>query len=137
MAGKRKKKKGRDIIFLKWVLILLIVALLSFSGYALCYTIFADEPMAADVSEGEDITVRINSGMSDLDAAKELKHSGLIANAYIFFAQSKIFMDSGASIQPGTYKLNTSMNAEEILEQLTTPSDEESSNSSEGIGSGT
>lgn len=137
MAGKRKKKKGRDIIFLKWVLILLIVALLSFSGYAICYTIFADEPLTANTSEGEDITVRLTSGMSDLDAAKELKHSGLITNAYIFFAQSKIFMDSGASIQPGTYKLNTAMNAEEILEQLTTSSEEESTNSSEGTVSGT
>lgn len=132
MAGKRKKKKGWDIIFLKWILILLIVALFSFGGYAICYTIFADEPMAADSSQGENITVRINSSMSDLDVAKELKHNGLIDNAYIFFAQSKIFIDSGASIQPGTYKLNTAMDAEEILEQLTTPNEEESTNSSEG-----
>lgn len=128
MAKKRKKKKGKDIIFLKWVLILLLLALFSFGGYASFYTIFADEPLAYDEASGMDITVQISSSMSDLAVAKELKHKGLIDNAYIFFAQSKIFIDSGASILPGTYKLNTAMNAEEILEVLTT---------SEGTDSGT
>jgi UPF0755 protein len=134
MAKKRKKKKGKDIILLKWILILLLVALLSFLGYAFFYTVFADQALA-DENSATEVTVQITSGMSDMEAAKELKHYGLIRNQYIFFAQSKIFMDSDASIQAGTYKLSTAMDAEEILEVLTSQSDESGSDSSEGTNS--
>lgn len=125
---KQTRKKKRKYLWLRLMRDLILVALvvvLSIGGYHFFYDVFADVPVASSEATSEDITVRVDSGMSDLAVAKMLKKSGLVENAYVFFAQVKIFADSGSSIQPGTYQLNTYMNGQEIIEVLTQTEEEE------------
>ena len=76
------------------------------------YRVFAEQPV--DKEPGRDVTVEIKSGMSDRDIAKMLEQKGVIRDANIFFVQVKISAYSG-KMYPGTYTVNTSMEAKEMM----------------------
>lgn len=129
-ASKKKNKTRRTIRLLRDLILILLVILLSYTGYHFFYAVFADEPVAESEEEGVDVTVRVDSGMSDLQVARMLKRNGLVENAYVFYAQVLIFSDSGASIRPGTYQLNTYMTAQDMLDVLTAETEDESGDAS-------
>ena len=122
---RKRNRKRRWLRFMRDLILVAIVIMLSIGGYHFFYDVFADVPVASSEETGVDITVRVDSGMSDLSVAKMIQKSGLVENTYVFFAQIKIFSDTGTSIQPGTYQLNTYMNGQEIIEVLTQTAEEE------------
>ena len=123
-ADKRRRRSRILIKLLRDLILIALVALLAFEGYHFFYDVFADEPVAASEEAAQTVTVRVDSGMSDLEVSRMLKKNGLVENTYVFFAQVKIFSDSGAEIQPGTYQLNTYMNGQEMIEVLTAAEEE-------------
>ncbi|MCR4842657.1 MAG: endolytic transglycosylase MltG [Eubacterium sp.] len=113
------------------VIIVLLFVLICVGGYRVMYDAFADVPMAEEDSAGRDVVVRIDSGMSTYKVAVRLKDNGLIKSPLVFMVQEKLFMPSGSDIQPGTYTLNTTMSAEDILAAFAEGDDYDSDESEE------
>ena len=130
-AARKKARRRRTIIKLLRDLILIgLIVLIAICGYYYFYDVFADEPVAESEEDAVEVTVRVDSGMSDMQVARMLEQNGLVKSSLVFFGQSKIFKDSGSSIQPGTYKLNTYMTAQEMLEILTAEDEEDEADAS-------
>lgn len=122
--GKKKKKDTayRAVVSgAKGVLRILVyicaVLLIVFAGktaYSFGYLIFDDHPMAETKEEGQDVTVIVGEDDDVYQIGQTLEEKGLIKRPVIFWVQEKL-SDYRGKIQPGTYILNTSQNAEEML----------------------
>ena len=106
----------------KWIrvafTILLVVFLvfatvkLSSKAYDFGYRVFTEAPMAE--RPGEDVEVTIELGMNASDIGELLKSKGLVRDADLFVVQYKLSAYSG-EIKAGTYTLNTSQTAKEMM----------------------
>ena len=103
------------------VLVLLIVFIGVYKASAFCYDfgyrIFSESPVEAE--PGNDVTVQIEEGDSALDIGKKLEEKGLIRDAELYVAQYYLsaYVDE---LLPGTYTLNTSMTAKEMMVVMST-----------------
>ena len=75
---------------------------------------------------GTDKTVTVTADMSAKDVGRQLEEKGLIRDANLFVVQLGLSSYSGA-IKAGTYTLNTSMTAEEMMQIMAAEEDTESS----------
>lgn len=82
--------------------------------YDFSYQLFGSVPAAEE--PGNNIDFQITKGESTMDIARRLEFNGLIVNKYSFYLKSK-FKDY--HIYPGTYILNTSMDYNDIFEEIT------------------
>ena len=94
----------------------------STQAYDFGYRVFADEPMS--VSGGRTITVGIAEDASLKEIANMLEEKGLIEDANLFIVQELLSAYYG-KILPGIYDLSTDMKAEQMLEILSTSTEEE------------
>ena len=94
----------------------------STQAYDFGYRVFADEPMS--VSGGRTITVGIAEDASLKEIANMLEEKGLIEDANLFIVQELLSAYHG-KILPGIYDLSTDMKAEQMLEMLSTSTEEE------------
>ena len=94
----------------------------STQAYDFGYRVFADEPMS--VSGGRTITVGIAEDASLKEIANMLEEKGLIEDANLFIVQELLSAYHG-KILPGIYDLSTDMKAEQMLEILSTSTEEE------------
>ena len=94
----------------------------STQAYDFGYRVFADEPMS--VSGGRTITVGIAEDASLKEIANMLEKKGLIEDANLFIVQELLSAYHG-KILPGIYDLSTDMKAEQMLEILSTSTEEE------------
>lgn len=81
-------------------------------AYNYGYRIFADKPYAQ--APGRDVTVSITAGKDAKEIGKILEANGLVEDATVFYLQNLLSSHKG-DLQPGTYTLNTSMSAEEMM----------------------
>lgn len=93
-------------------IIIMFVYRFSVSAYDFGFRLFGEEPM----TQGEGVTISITVDETDSvkDVAAKLEENGLIRDAELFYVQEK-FSEHKGMISPGTYELNTSMTAEEML----------------------
>ena len=122
--GKKKKKDTayRAVIngakgVLRILVYICAVLLIVFTGktaYSFGYLIFDDHPMAETKEEGQNVTVIVGEDDDVYQVGQTLEEKGLIERPVIFWVQEKL-SDYRGKIQPGTYILNTSQNAEEML----------------------
>ncbi len=126
MSGKTNdiNRVTRAIIVVSWKLILcaLVILLVYESvsrGYQFGYGLFHDT--AVDEEPGVDLRVTIGEEESILNLAVAMEQSGLTKSRYSFLIQCIFYeygykiMGYGNPIIPGTYLLNTSMPAKEII----------------------
>lgn len=100
-------------------------------AYDFGYRVFTESPM--EQAPGTDVMVTIAPSSGALEIGMELKEKGLIRDENLFFLQLKLSAYSN-KIVPGTYFLNTSMTAKEmmvIMAQVEEETEEETSSSSE------
>ncbi len=122
MGKQVRKQKTSSIVaggFLRLGLYLCAVIAVIYIGksaFDFGYAIFNQVPMASE-EDGRDITVVVENGDSVYQIGKILKNKGLIEDAKIFVVQEKLSNYKG-KLQSGTYILNTSMNAEEMMAVL-------------------
>ena len=112
------------LIFYALVVLLLYEGITK--GYAFGYEIFHSTAMAE--APGIDKVVQIEDGDSLMDVAKELDSKGLIKNEYAFLIQGMFYEYGKAGeyeIIPGTFTLNNSMTAKEIIIELRDGPEEE------------
>ena len=67
-----------------------------------------------DTEPGKDVVVTIEPGMSKSEIGQMLEDKGLIRDAQLFVFQVYL-SDYKNSIVPGTYTLNTSMTAKQMM----------------------
>lgn len=103
------------IKILVYVLILITIIYLSKTAYSFGYAIFNQKPVAE--KPGQAVTVIIPEGSSARDIGNTLEKKGLIEDAAIFAAQERLSVYHG-KLLAGTYLLNTSQTADEMMEIL-------------------
>ncbi len=82
-------------------------------GYDYGYRIFQEPAMTE--SPGVDIQVDITMGKTALEIGEVLEQHGLVRDKYIFYVQN-LLSNYKDELQPGSYVLNTSMTAQEMME---------------------
>lgn len=92
------------------------------SAYDFGYRVFADEPVS--VAGGRTITVGIPEDAKITDVAQMLEEKGLIEDARLFVVQEFLSSHHG-DILPGIYDLSTDMSAQQMLEIMSTPAQQE------------
>lgn len=102
--------------------LILMIYRLAFKAYDFGYRVFA-EPAVAE-GTGIDVVVQIPLGSDASEIGKILKNSGLIKDDKLFVAQ-ELLSEYHGKLEPGTYSLNTSMTAEEMMATMS-PATEES-----------
>ncbi len=94
------------------------------TAYDYGYRIYSEPPMVE--GEGVDVVVDIPMGTSVADTGKLLKKYGLIRDEKLFILQ-EMFSDYHGKLESGTFVLNTSMTAEEMLKEMSPSVGEEES----------
>lgn len=112
-------------IAVKIVLLAVLVLVLIFTGrraYTFGYQIFAQEAMSE--APGKKVAVTITKDMSFDEIAKLLEEKKLIKDKNVFRIQYLLSEYKG-EIEPGSYVLNTSQTAEEMLRVLSRADEKE------------
>lgn len=94
-------------------------------AYHYGYTIFEDAPAAQ--APGRDVTITITENMSVKEIGKLLESKGLVKDGTIFYLQN-LLSSHKDQLKPGTYELNSSMRAAEMMELM----DQKDTDSEEG-----
>ena len=98
-----------------YVLVIIVMIYLAQKAYSFGYAIFNQEPVAE--APGQAVTVIIPEDSTVKDIARTLERKGLIEDDAIFLLQERLSGYHGRLL-PGTYLLNTSMTADEMMEIL-------------------
>lgn len=126
--------KTRDLVFavlgtITKVVVTIFVVYYVYQGaliaYDYGYRIFA-EPAITEKGEGWEVKVTVPMGSSTKEIGELLQGKGLIRDANLFYLQN-LLSEYKDKIKPGTYVLNTSMTAREMMEIMS----EETQGSSE------
>lgn len=104
------------------VLVLLLIFIGVFKASTFCYElgyrIFSEQPVEAE--PGNDVVVEISEKDSAFDIGKMLEKKGLVRDSELYVAQ--YYLSAYVNkLLPGTYTLNTSMTAKEMMAVMSTP----------------
>lgn len=101
-----------NIIF--FVLVIILVIYGSRTAFNFAYRLYG--PVSVDEDPGRDIPIKINKGESSMDVAGKLELNRVIVDKYSFYFKTKL---QNKVIMPGTYRVNSSMTYDEILDIIT------------------
>lgn len=103
------------------ILIYLLLAFFIVRGCTQCYhfgyEIFGS--VSVDQKNGKEITFPVYKEDTMYQVAKRLAQKGLIVNRYSFYLRSEWMNPTQNELRPGKYRLNTVMNYDQIINQLT------------------
>lgn len=106
-------------IALKCIAVIAVVFLLYHGGrsaYDFGEAVFLDTPVTS-AENAREITVTIPQGSSPMDIGKILEDKNLIRDSLVFYVQT-FCVEEGSLMKAGSYELNTSMTAEEMIETM-------------------
>lgn len=112
------------------VLIVMFTYKYALLAYDYGYRIFGETPLTS--GEGRNVTVSIEEDDDVKTIGMKLENKGLIRDGELFVLQ-ELISDYHGDLLPGTYELNTSMTAEQMMEVMSTvpePVKEEEGNKS-------
>ncbi|HWT26472.1 MAG TPA: hypothetical protein VN131_00900 [Mobilitalea sp.] len=101
-----------NIVF--YVLVVILVITCSKAAFEFTYELYG--PRTVDSKPGHEIIFQINQGESTMDVASKLEIDRAIVNKYSFYFKTKL---QDKVILAGTYKINSSMTYDEILNTIT------------------
>ncbi len=90
-----------------------------YKSYVFCYQIFGSVGMQ---NPGEDVQFQVEEGDTMRSLSKKLEDKGLIKDSLSFYIRTQIMDEQQTKLRAGTYILNTHMDYEEIINQLTVSS---------------
>lgn len=99
------------------ILVVYAIGQVCISGYDFCYEIFGT--VVVEDAPGSDREFEVSYGETMYDVSERLESEGLIVNRYSFFLRTQLMESEDVVLKPGSYVLNTSMDYEEIIDQLT------------------
>ena len=100
------------------VLVMVLIVLLLKAGevaYEMGFRVFTEPAM--DASPGRDVAVRVEKEMSGLELGSVLEEKKLVDNGVLFAIQLRLSAYAG-KLKAGTYTLNTSQTAVEMIRLL-------------------
>lgn len=108
-----------SISFSILITLLIILGLIKLGTYCyeFGYRVFTEAPVEGE--PGTDVVVLVSDDMSEYDIGGMLLENGLIRDKNLFFAQLKLSAYSGKLLS-GTYTLNTSMTAKDMMVVMST-----------------
>lgn len=86
-------------------------------GYDFCYGIFG--PVVVEEAPGQDKYFEVEVDDNMFDVSGRLKDDNIITNRYAFYIRTRLMDSDKTILKPGEYVLNTSMDYETIINQLT------------------
>ena len=105
----------RGLLNIIFVILAVIVVIYGIrTAYNFTYQLYG--PVTVDEEPGRTIPIRINKGESSMDIASKLEQNRVIVDKYSFYFKVKL---QNKVIMPGTYKVNSSMTYDEILDIIT------------------
>ncbi len=114
------------------VVVVILAVYYTYQGAMLCYDygyrVFAEPAVTA--GEGRTVTVTVTENMSPMDIGKLFESKGLVRDARLFMLQY-YFSEYLKDVKPGTFELNTSMTAEEMMGVMAAPSKEDDAGASQ------
>ena len=123
-----------SISFSILVMLLVVIGLIKLGSfcYDFGYRVFTEGPV--EEKPGTDVTVDVTGDLSEYQIGKLLKKEGLIRDANLFYVQLRMSAYHG-KLKTGTYTLNTSMTAKDMMVVMAAESEEstESTESTEQI----
>ena len=108
----------KSIIAILLLAVVIVVIKGAGKAYDFGHAVFMDEAVSTEENARE-ITITISEGDTALDVGKMLERRGLVKNAYVFFVQSYCY-EAGRNLKPGSYDLNTSMDAKTMMNSIVT-----------------
>ncbi len=109
---------------LVWILEILLVFLVIVGitsccrqSYRFCYEVFGSVSAAEEPGQNKDFQVNEEDTM--FRVATRLREENLIVNRYSFYIRTTLMDQSQLQLRSGNYVLNTSMDYEEIINELT------------------
>lgn len=103
--------------FCLYALLLYATVFICQKGYQFCYEIFGS--VVAAEAPGEEIAFQVEATDTMKSVSKRLEKKGLVVNQYSFFMRTKLMDSKKVTLRPGIYLLNTHMDYEDIINQLT------------------
>lgn len=94
----------------------------SVQAYDFGFRVFAEEPVS--IGSGRDVEITISMGEGSKEIGETLEQHGLIRDAKLFYLQELLSAYHG-KLQSGTYTLNTSMSATEMMAVMADDKDSE------------
>lgn len=88
------------------------------ASYQFCYEIFGS--VSVDEAPGVEKSFEVHQGDSMYHVAKRLSAKGLIAGKYTFYLRTELMNPNQIELRPGTYRLTTGMDYDQIINELTT-----------------
>ena len=82
--------------------------------YDFGYRVYTEPAVSQE--NGKEQIVQITEDMGTKDLAEVLEEKGLVRDARLFYFQAKL---AGFDLQPGVYKVSTSMTAREMMAAMT------------------
>lgn len=86
-------------------------------GYNFCYGITG--PVVVEKAPGQDKSFEVRDGDDMSDVAKRLKEYNIITDRYAFYIRTKLMDKDKTILKAGVYTLNTSMDYQTIINQIT------------------
>lgn len=86
-------------------------------GYTFCYEIFGS--VVVEEAPGTDVDFEVDSSDTIDTVADRLYKNRIIVNRQTFYIRTRFMEPDELELKPGKYTLNTSMDYETILKQLT------------------
>lgn len=87
------------------------------SSYHFCYEVFAS--VSVDEKPGKNKVFQVRESDDMYHVAKRLGKEKLIKNPYSFYVRTMMMDQTEIVLRPGSYVLNTGMDYEEIINELT------------------
>ena len=112
-----------SISFSILVMLLVVIGLIKLGSfcYDFGYRVFTEGPVEEE--PGTDVTVDVTGDLSEYQNGKLLKKEGLIRDANLFYVQLRMSAYHG-KLKTGTYTLNTSMTAKDMMVVMAAESEE-------------
>jgi UPF0755 protein len=115
-------------LLLNTIFVIMVVAFVIYGSrkaYNFTYQLYG--PVTVDNEPGRTVPIKINKGESTMDIASKLELNRVIVDKYSFYLKVKL---QNKVIMPGTYRVNSSMTYDEILDIITDYSNSEVQDSS-------
>lgn len=120
-----------SISFSILVMLLVVIGLIKLGSfcYDFGYRVFTEGPV--EEKPGTDVTVDVTGDLSEYQIGKLLKKEGLIRDANLFYVQLRMSAYHG-KLKTGTYTLNTSMTAKDMMVVMAAESEESTESTEQG-----
>ena len=99
------------------IMVLVVIAVLKTGkvAYDFGYRIFTEPAM--EEAPGQDVTVKVEAGVSAMELGSLLEEKKLVQSGVLFMLQLTV-LDYDDKLKAGTYTLNTSQTAQEMMQVM-------------------